>query len=155
MIKIEDYTIKQYARMLKEQKPTDKILLKEIDAELTKLLSNLGNGQDIYLFQLQKDLLLLECKLALAILSMDKKKEEKLTKRVAELRKEVADKTKKVEIISPYKSFLNWILSLEKYFNKDFDWNRDLLYLVQATTQMLTNYESQKQNINEQNAKRK
>ena len=141
--------------MLKEQKPTDKILLKEIDAELTKLLSNLGNGQDIYLFQLQKDLLLLECKLALAILSMDKKKEEKLTKRVAELRKEVADKTKKVEIISPYKSFLNWILSLEKYFNKDFDWNRDLLYLVQATTQMLTNYESQKQNINEQNAKRK
>lgn len=155
MIKIEDYTIKQYAKMLKEQKTTDKELIQEIDAELSKLLSNFGKGQNIGLFLLQKDLLILECKLVIAIFDKDQELEKKLFARIEKLRKEVEDKTKKIPPTNPYKSFLSWILSVEKYFNKDFNWDMDLLYLVEATSQMLTFYENQERNINEQNAKRK
>lgn len=141
--------------MLKEQKPTDLELIKQIDAELSSALSNFGNGQNIGLFLLQKDLLILECKLVLAFLNMDSELEKKLGARIEKLRKEVEDKTKKVPQKNPYQSFIDWILSLEKYFGKDFNWDMDLIYLVRATTQMLTYYENQERNINEQNAKRK
>lgn len=141
--------------MLKEHKPTDKELIQKIDQELSKLLSNFGTGQNIGLFLLQKDLLILECKLVIAIFEMDKELEEKLSIRIEKLKKEVESKTKKVPVSNHYKSFLAWILSVEKYFNKDFDWDRDLLYLVEATTQMLNFYENQERQINEQNAKRK
>ena len=59
MIKLEDYTIKQYAQMLKEQKGEQSDLVKEIDAELSSQLSNFGQGQNIGLFMLQKDMLIL------------------------------------------------------------------------------------------------
>lgn len=155
MIKIEDYTIKQYAKMLKEHRPTDLELIKQIDAELSNALSNFGNGQNIGLFLLQKDLLILECKLVLAFLSMDSELEKKLGVRIEKLRKEVEDKTKKIPQKNPYKSFLDWILGVEKYLSFSIDRNNDLLYLVEATMQMLTYYENQEKQINEQNAKRK
>ena len=89
MIKLEDYTIKQYAQMLKEQKQEQSETVKEIDAELSAQLSNFGQGQNIGLFMLQKDMLILQCKLVLAIFDNDKTKEHSLTKRINKLREEI------------------------------------------------------------------
>ena len=154
MIKLEDYTIKQYAEMLKEQKASNSEILKEIDSELSKQLQNFGSGQNVGLFLLQKDLLILECKLVLAIFDFDKEAETKLRRRIDKLKTELLKISKPTSNKTPYRSFLSWILSVEKYFGKDFSYERDLLYLVEATTQMLTFYENQKQQLEKQKVKK-
>ena len=154
MIKLEDYTIKQYAEMLKEQKASNSEILKEIDSELSKQLQNFGSGQNVGLFLLQKDLLILECKLVLAIFDFDKEAETKLRRRIDKLKTELSKISKPTSNKTPYRSFLSWILSVEKYFGKDFSYERDLLYLVEATTQMLTFYENQKQQLEKQKVKK-
>ena len=75
--------------MLKEQKQEQSETVKEIDAELSAQLSNFGQGQNIGLFMLQKDMLILQCKLVLAIFDNDKTKEHSLTKRINKLREEI------------------------------------------------------------------
>lgn len=154
MINLQDYTIHQYASMLKNNVESNKELISEIDAELSKQLSNFGTGENIALFLLQKDLLVLQCKMALAFLDMDEEVQKKLSKRIETLRKEVERLSQKENKKTPYKSFLTWILSVEKHLQFSINRENDLEYLVEATTQMLTFYENQKRQLEENKAKR-
>lgn len=154
MINLQDYTIHQYASMLKNNVESNKELISEIDAELSKQLSNFGTGENIALFLLQKDLLVLQCKMALAFLDMDEEVQKKLSKRIETLRKEVERLSQKENKKTPYKSFLTWILSVEKHLQFSINRENDLEYLVEATAQMLTFYENQKRQLDENKAKR-
>lgn len=154
MINLQDFTIHQYASMLKNNVESNKELISEIDAELSKQLSNFGTGENIALFLLQKDLLVLQCKMALAFLDMDEEVQKKLSKRIEALRKEVERLSQKENKKTPYKSFLTWILSVEKHLQFSINRENDLEYLVEATTQMLTFYENQKRQLEENKAKR-
>lgn len=154
MINLQDYTIHQYASMLKNNVESNKDLISEIDAELSKQLSNFGTGENIALFLLQKDLLVLQCKMTLAFLDMDEEVQKKLSKRIEALRKEVERLSQKENKKTPYKSFLTWILSVEKHLQFSINRENDLEYLVEATTQMLTFYENQKRQLEENKAKR-
>lgn len=154
MINLQDYTIHQYASMLKNNVESNKELISEIDAELSKQLSNFGTGENIALFLLQKDLLVLQCKMALAFLDMDEEVQKKLSKRIETLRKEVERLSQKENKKTPYKSFLTWILSVEKHLQFSINRENDLEYLVEATVQMLTFYENQKRQLEENKAKR-
>ena len=154
MINLQDYTIHQYASMLKNNVESNKELISQIDAELSKQLSNFGTGENIALFLLQKDLLVLQCKMTLAFLDMDDELQKKLSKRIEALRKEVERLSKKENKKTPYKSFLTWILSVEKHLQFSINRDNDLEYLVEATTQMLNFYENQKRQLEENKAKR-
>ena len=154
MINLQDYTIHQYASMLKNNVESNKELISQIDAELSKQLSNFGAGENIALFLLQKDLLVLQCKMALAFLDMDDEFQKKLSKRIEALRKEVERLSQKENKKTPYKSFLTWILSVEKHLQFSINRDNDLEYLVEATTQMLNFYENQKRQLEENKAKR-
>lgn len=154
MINLQDYTIHQYASMLKNNVESNKELISEIDAELSKQLSNFGTGENIALFLLQKDLLVLQCKMTLAFLDMDEEVQKKLSKRIEALRKEVERLSQKENKKTPYKSFLTWILSVEKHLQFSINRENDLEYLVEATAQMLTFYENQKRQLEENKAKR-
>ena len=147
MINLQDYTIHQYASMLKNNVESNKELISQIDAELSKQLSNFGTGENIALFLLQKDLLVLQCKMALAFLNMDDELQKKLSKRIEALRKEVERLSKKENKKTPYKSFLTWILSVEKHLQFSINRDNDLEYLVEATIQLLNFYEYQKQQL--------
>ena len=154
MINLQDYTIHQYDSMLKNNVESNKEFISQIDAELSKQLSNFGTGENIALFLLQKDLLVLQCKIALAFLDMDDELQKKLSKRIEALRKEVERLSKKENKKTPYKSFLTWILSVEKHLQFSINRDNDLEYLVEATTQMLNFYENQKRQLEENKAKR-
>lgn len=154
MINLQDFTIHQYALMLKNNVESNKELISEIDAELSKQLSNFGTGENIALFLLQKDLLVLQCKMTLAFLDMDEEVQKKLSKRIESLRKEVERLSQKENKKTPYKSFLTWILSVEKHLQFSINRENDLEYLIEATTQMLTFYENQKRQLEENKAKR-
>ena len=154
MINLQDYTIHQYASMLKNNVESNKELISQIDAELSKQLSNFGAGENIALFLLQKDLLVLQCKMALAFLDMDDELQKKLSKRIEALREEVERLYQKENKKTPYKSFLTWILSVEKHLQFSINRDNDLEYLVEATTQMLNFYENQKRQLEENKAKR-
>ena len=154
MINLQDYTIHQYASMLKNNVESNKELISKIDAELSKQLSNFGAGENIALFLLQKDLLVLQCKMTLAFLDMDDELQKKLSKRIEALRKEVERLSQKENKKTPYKSFLTWILSVEKHLQFSINRENDLEYLVEATTQMLNFYENQKRQLEENKAKR-
>ena len=154
MINLQDYTIHQYASMLKNNVESNKELISQIDAELSKQLSNFGTGENIALFLLQKDLLVLQCKMTLAFLDMDDEIQKKLSKRIEALRKEVERLSKKENKKTPYKSFLTWILSVEKHLQFSINRENDLEYLVEATIQMLNFYENQKRQLEENKAKR-
>mgnify|MGYP003543504459 FL=1 len=154
MINLQDYTIHQYASMLKNNVESSKELISQIDAELSKQLSNFGTGENIALFLLQKDLLVLQCKMTLAFLDMDDEIQKKLSKRIEALRKEVERLYQKENKKTPYKSFLTWILSIEKHLQFSINRENDLEYLVEATIQMLNFYENQKRQLEENKAKR-
>ena len=154
MINLQDYTIHQYASMLKNNVESNKELISQIDAELSKQLSNFGAGENIALFLLQKDLLVLQCKMTLAFLDMDDEFQKKLSKRIEALRKEVERLSQKENKKTPYKSFLTWILSIEKHLQFSINRDNDLEYLVEATTQMLNFYENQKRQLEENKAKK-
>ena len=154
MINLQDYTIHQYASMLKNNVESNKELISQIDAELSKQLSNFGAGENIALFLLQKDLLVLQCKMTLAFLDMDDELQKKLSKRIEALRKEVERLSQKENKKTPYKSFLTWILSVEKHLQFSINRDNDLEYLVEATTQMLNFYENQKRQLEENKAKK-
>ena len=150
MKKLEDITILDYTKMLRGGQD-----VKEIEAELSKSLGSLGGGVDLHLFMLQKDLLIFQCKMAKAYFDFDETQRPFYEKKIKQLREEIEKKTAKKETVSPYKSFLSWVLAVEKYLGFSIDRNNDLLYLSEATRQMLNFYDQQKKQIDEQNAKRK
>lgn len=129
--------------------------LSAIDAELTKSLGSIGGGFDVAIFMLQKDLLIFQCKLAIAILNFDNDKIKIYQKKVNELSAELKKKAKVAEKPNPYKSFLSWIISVEKYMSICIDRENDLLYFSEATKQMLNFYDNQTKQIEIQNAKNK
>lgn len=151
-IELENIKISQYINLLRDSSKSKEIAVIEI--ELTKSMGNLGSTFDVGLFMLNKDLLIFQCKLAISIFEFDEQKQIQLTNKIEELKAEINKRTKKTEISTPYKNFLNWILAVEKYIGFSIDRQNDLLYLVEATNQMLKYYDDQKQNIEQQNAKK-
>jgi hypothetical protein len=150
---LKDITIAEYCDMLKAG--IDVVTLKEINDQLTKALGDLGVGFDLDVFMMQKDLLLLQCKQAIAILDFDGERVAFLDERIKSIKRELAGKEKKTENKDPYKSFLSWILAVEKYLGFSIDRNNDLLYFTEATTQMLNSFEAQKRQIDESKANKR
>ncbi len=147
-------TIRQYLELLKSGKELDK--LKEIDDLLSSKISGFTGGFDLCLFQLQKSQLLILAKALIAMLEFDEASRLRYIQRANELQKEIDKKTKQKgkEEKNPYKSFLEWLLVLKKYYGSDIDQSNDLLYLVSATEQMMKFYEGQKQQVENQKRKK-
>ena len=141
IVELQNISIAGYSKMLRSGADKEQIAL--IDSELSKSLGGLGDGLDLNLFMLQKDLLIFQCKFEFAVLDSDDAKIELYQKKIKELREEVERKLKKVENPNLYKSFLAWILAVEKYLCFAIDKNNDLLYFAEATKQMLNHYEAQ------------
>jgi hypothetical protein len=150
---LKDVTIAEYCDMLKAG--VDVVTLKEINDQLTKSLGDLGVGFDLDVFMMQKDLLLLQCKQAIAILDFDGERVAFLDERIKSIKKELAGKEKKTENKDPYKSFLSWVLAVEKYLGFSIDRSNDLLYFTEATIQMLNHFEAQKRQIDESKANKR
>jgi hypothetical protein len=149
-----EITIQQYLEMLRSGKETN--LLKQISELLSSKISGVTGGFDLALFQLQKDLLLIQCKWFIAYLEFDEINKAKYSKRIEELKKQIDKKTvsqKDKGESNAYKSFLEWLLVLKKYYGSDIDRSNDLLYLVSATEQMMKFYENQKQQYENQKVK--
>jgi len=147
-------TIRKYLELLKTGSDQNK--LKEISDLLSSKVQNFTGGFDLALFQLQKDYLLILSKSLIAMLEFDEEKRFRYLNRAEELKKEIDRKTaqKGKEETNPYKSFLEWLLVLKKYYGSDIDQSNDLLYLVSATEQMMKSFESQKQQIEQQKGKK-
>lgn len=148
---LENITISEYSKLLRSGNKGEKV--REIESELSKSLGEMGGGMDLALFMMSKDLLIFQCKLAIAIFEFDEQQTKFFERKIKELRAEIEKKTKKKEAVNPYKSFLSWILAVEKYLGFSIDKNNDLLYLSEATKQMLGHYEQQKRQYEEQQAK--
>lgn len=148
---LKNTKISEYIELLKEG--TDVLRIKEIDNLLSSKISGVTGGFDLALFQMNKDLLLFQCKYLLAMFDFDSKKMELYSKRIEDLRKVMESKKKKAVKTDPYTSFLQWILTLKKYYGSDIDTNNDLLYLISATDQMMKFYKAQETQI--ENNKRK
>jgi hypothetical protein len=147
-------TIREYLELLKSGSDQNK--LKEISDLLSLNVQNFTGGFDLALFQLQKDYILILAKSLIAMLEFDEEKRLSYLNRAEELKKEIDRKTaqKGKEEMNPYKSFLEWLLVLKKYYGSDIDQSNDLLYLVSATEQMMKFYENQKQQIEQQKGKK-
>ena len=142
-MELENISIENYLSILKADK--DKELMNQINEELNKSLGSFGSGLDLSLFMQQKDLLINQCKLAILILERDEIRAKIYSDRIDKLRKDIDSKTKKVVEITPYKSFIAWIIAVEKFLAFPIDKKNDLLYFSEATKQMMNFYESQKQ----------
>ena len=151
-IELQNITILEYCNMLRSG--VDKESIEEINSLLSESLGNIGNGMDLNIFMMQKDLLIYQCKLALAIFEFDNEKAKFFEKKIEQQRKELDKKIKKQEKPNLYNSFLAWILAVEKYLCFAIDKNNDLLYFSEATKQMLNHYEAQKQNIDNNKVKK-
>ena len=147
-MKLEEITINRYLKLLRAGNNVE--LLAEIDKELSKALGGIAGGFDLSLFILQKDLLIFQCKSYKAFLNQDPAKMDFYNKKIAELQEQIEKKKVKKEVGNPYKSFLSWILSVEKYLGFSIDKQNDLLYFFEATSQMINHYEQQKQNLEKQ-----
>jgi len=140
-MELENISIADYLSILKSD--TDKELILKINEELNKSIGSFGSGMDLSLFMLQKDLLTTQCKLAIFILNRDEMNSKIYSGRVDKLRIEIERKTKVKDIFNPYKSFIAWIISVEKFLAFSIDKKNDLLYFSEATKQMLSFYEAQ------------
>lgn len=87
------------------------------------------------------------------MLEFDSEKMELYAQKIEALRVQIQKKAVKVNNADPYTSFLQWLLTLKKYYGSDIDTSNDLLYLVSATDQMMRYYKSQEDQI--EKAKRK
>ena len=144
-IELQNVTILDYCAMLRCG--IEKTELTEINELLSASLGGLDGGMDLSLFMLQKDLLIFQCKAAIAYFEFDNEKLAFYEKKIDALRKELEKKTKKAEKPNPYESFLSWLSSVEQYKGSAIDKNNDLLYFSVVTKQMLNHYEQQKANI--------
>ena len=144
---LSEITIGQYLEMLKTKNNPEK--LEEINTALNSSIESLENGFDLHLFQLQKDMILIQCRLLMAKLEFDSELVEKYTRKLKQLKKQIDEKTKtqRNEAKDPYKAFIEWLLALKKYYGSDINRGEDLLYLASATNQMLNFFESQKQQL--------
>jgi hypothetical protein len=152
---LKDTTIRQYLLMLRNGSMP--AFASQINELLNSKIQNFSGGFDLALFQMQKDFLLMKCKALMAMLEFDKEKQAKYEERAEQLRKEIEKKTKqkKTGNVDPYKSFLDWLLVLKKYYGSEIDRDNDLVYLVSATEQMMNYYKAQEKQIEESKSKKK
>lgn len=144
-IKLEDITIEYYLKLLRSSNPIDANLVGKINEVINEAIGKGGASFDLSLFMLQKDLLIFYCKLELAKLDGDAAKSKIYAAKIQSLIENVKKKTDKKKTEStPYNSFLNWLLTVEKFLGFAIDKSNDLLYLTEATKQMLNYYEQQK-----------
>jgi hypothetical protein len=148
---LKNTKISEYIDLLKAGTDTEKI--KDIDGLLSSMISGVAGGFDLALFQMQKDLLLYQCKYLLAMFDFDSEKMELYAKRMDDLQASLKKKQQKADKSDPYESFLQWLLTLKKYYGSDIDTSNDLLYLVSATKSMMNWYSVQNQQI--ENSKKK
>ena len=152
-IELQEISILEYCNMLRSG--VNKIELEQINTLLTESVGEIGSGFDLALFMLQKDLLIFQCKFAIAVLDFDEEKANTFKKKIEQLQKDLDKKVKKLNTPNPYKSFLSWILAVEKYLGFAIDKNNDLLYFAEATKQMLNSYEAQKKQIEDSKVNKK
>lgn len=124
--------------------------INEINEALNAQLVGVNGGFDLALFQMEKDALLFHCKYILAMLEFNSEKMKLYASKIDYLVKQISKKKKKAEVANPYKSFLQWLLTLKKYYGSDIDKNEDLFYLVEATNSMMKWYSSQNEEIEKQ-----
>ena len=124
---LKETTIRQHLLMLKID--SNPYLAHQINELLNSKIQNFSGGLDLALFQMQKDMLLLKCKALIAMLEFDKERQTKYEERAEQLRKEIEKKTKQKETgkVDPYKSFLDWLLVLKKYYGSEIDRDNDLV----------------------------
>lgn len=151
---IQNIPIQYYIDLLKDGTHVE--MIKEIDEYLSSSIQGFTGGFDLHLFQLQKDYLLILSKSLIAMLEFDEEKRLRYLKRAEEIQLQIKRKTEKKgkEQKNPYKSFLEWLLVLKKYYGSDIDQSNDLIYLVSATEQMMKFYEGQKQQVENQKRKK-
>ena len=152
-IELQEISILEYCNMLRSG--VDKVEIEQIGTLLTESLGEFGGGFDVALFMLQKDILIFRCKFAIAVLDFDEEKAKILKKKIEQLQKELDKKVKKADKPNPYKSFLSWILAVERYLGFAIEKNNDLLYFSEATKQMLNSYEAQKKQIEDNKVNKK
>jgi len=150
---LKQIKISEYIELLKDGTNIQKI--RDIDALLSSQISGVSGGFDLRLFQMQKDMLLFQCKYLLAMFEFNSERMESYAKRMDSLRLELEKKKVKADKSDPYTSFLQWLLTLKKYYGSDIDTSNDLQYLVSATDQMMKYYKTQEQQIEQQKTKRK
>lgn len=130
------------------------MLAKEISELLSSKISGVSGGFDLQLFQIEKDLLLFQCKYLLAMFDFDNKKMAMYAEKIEMLRIARKKKQKKAVKVSPYESFLQWLFTLKKYYGSEVDRSNTLFELVVATESMMKWYGSQSESIEKQKAKK-
>lgn len=149
---LKQIKISEYMQMLRDGVEVETI--NKINEALNAQLVGVNGGFDLALFQMEKDALLFHCKYILAMLDFDSEKMKLYANKIDYLAKQISKKKKKAEVTNPYKSFLQWLLTLKKYYGSDIDKNEDLFYLVEATNSMMKWYSSQNEELEKQKAKR-
>ena len=142
----QNTTIKEYIELIKDGTNTEK--LNSINAWLSAKVCSPESGDDLHLLKMQKELILFTAKHFKAQIEQDETKEALYFAKIEELTNAIKIKLQNVgEIKDPYVSFLDWLLSLKKYFGSDIDRNNDLIELVEATNQMMKFIENQDKQI--------
>jgi hypothetical protein len=149
---LKQIKISEYMQMLRDGIKVETI--NEINEALNAQLVGVNGGFDLALFQMEKDALLFHCKYILAMLEFNSEKMKLYASKIDYLVKQISKKKKKAEVSNPYQSFLQWLLTLKKYYGSDIDKNEDLFYLVEATNSMMKWYSSQNEELEKQKAKR-
>lgn len=129
----------------------------QINELLNSKIQNFSGGFDLALFQMQKDFLLMKSKALMAMLKFNKEEQAKYEERASQLWAQIDKKASKLSKSKsdPYKSFLDWLLVLKKYYGSEIDRDNDLVYLVSATEQMMNYYKAQEKQIEESKSKKK
>jgi hypothetical protein len=150
---LKNTKISEYIELLEDGSDIQKI--KEIDDLLASKISGVSGGFDLALFQMNKDLLLFQCKYLIAMFEFDNEKMELYAKRMEDLRLTLKKKEKEAIKSDPYTSFLQWLFTLKKYYGSEIDREKNLIELVVATEQMMRYYKAQEQEIENQKRKSK
>jgi len=150
---LKNTKISEYIELLEDGSDIQKI--KEIDDLLASKISGVSGGFDLALFQMNKDLLLFQCKYLIAMFEFDNEKMELYAKRMEDLRLTLKKKENQAIKSDPYTSFLQWLFTLKKYYGSEIDREKNLIELVVATEQMMRYYKAQEQEIEKQKSKRK
>lgn len=150
---LKQIKISEYMQMLRDGIKVETI--NEINEALNAQLVGVNGGFDLALFQMEKDALLFHCKYILAMLEFNSEKMKLYASKIDYLVKQISKKKKKAEVSNPYQSFLQWLLTLKKYYGSDIDKNEDLFYLVEATNSMMKWYSSQNEELEKQKANNK
>lgn len=138
---MKNTTIQQYSELLLKEKDVERI--NKLNIEISNELES-GEVQDLSLFFLQKDLLKLQCKYAIAYFSHDPQKMEMLNKKIVSISDELKLKVKDKKKVDQYENFISWLFQVEKYAGHSIDKTNTIYYLVLATKQMIKHYENQK-----------